>query len=159
MTEEDNTPKKPADPIATFEEIDTDKIPSTDIQFECPYCGKSLSIDQRGAGLVIECTACGQLVTVPIPEGMEISDVDLTPKEQEVQLSNLRVMLNQAQTKAAALETENRDLREQVIAFQKQDATRQHRRNDLRSICTALTKSQTEMAETLSRLRRFLEEG
>lgn len=158
MNEEDITPKK-ADPIATFEEIDTDQIPSTDIQFECPYCGKNLSIDQRGAGLVIECTACRQLVTVPIPEGMEISDVDLTPEEQEVQLSNLRVMLNQAQKKAADLETENHDLREQVASFQKQEATRQHRRNDLRSLSAALTKSQAEMAETLSRLRRFIEEG
>lgn len=57
-------------PAPPFEEMDADKIPETDIIFECPHCGKSLSIDQRGAGLVIACTQCHKVVTVPIPDGM-----------------------------------------------------------------------------------------
>ena len=30
-----------SDPETTFEEVDSDQIPETDIQFECPYCGKT----------------------------------------------------------------------------------------------------------------------
>ena len=64
---------------ADSRELDPDEIPETDIVFECPHCGKSLSIDPRGAGLVIRCTQCQQPVTVPIPEGMAIEDFDATP--------------------------------------------------------------------------------
>ncbi|MDZ4199385.1 MAG: hypothetical protein U1E27_08880 [Kiritimatiellia bacterium] len=39
-----------------------------DIFFECPKCGKSLGIDQRGAGLVVACTDCGTKMKVPVPD-------------------------------------------------------------------------------------------
>ena len=48
---------------AASRELDPDEIPETDIVFECPHCGKSLSIDPRGAGLVIRCTQCQQPVS------------------------------------------------------------------------------------------------
>lgn len=40
-------------------------ITPNDIVFDCPHCGKSLAIDQRGAGLVVNCPDCGQPVQVP----------------------------------------------------------------------------------------------
>jgi len=46
-------------------ELDLHQVPDTDIVFECPHCGKSHAIDQRGAGLVIPCTDCRQPITVP----------------------------------------------------------------------------------------------
>ena len=36
-----------------------------EIVFDCPHCGKSLSIDPRGAGLMIKCPECQQDVQVP----------------------------------------------------------------------------------------------
>lgn len=153
------TAAEPADPVVTFEEVDTDQIPSTDIVFECPYCGKSLSIDQRGAGLVIECTACHQLVTVPIPEGMKLSDIDLPPEEKETQLSNMRVMLSQAQERIAKLVSENEDLRTRLDAFKKAEASRAHRLAEMHSLCVSLSKDQEEKAEMLLRLRRLLDGG
>ena len=39
--------------------------PATDIVFDCPHCGKSLAIDARGAGLMINCPECEQDVQVP----------------------------------------------------------------------------------------------
>ncbi len=141
-----------------FEELDRDQIPETDIVFECPYCGKSLSIDQRGAGLVIACTECGQLVTVPIPEGMELSDLDLPPENQEAQLANMRVMLNQTQSRVAALEAENAKLKEQNTSFMKMEAARSRRAAEFRSVFSALQKAQEEAADTLSRYRRLLDE-
>ena len=49
--------------------------------FDCPHCGKSLVIDYRGAGLQINCSECGDSVLVPIPDGMELTDLDLDPGE------------------------------------------------------------------------------
>ena len=94
-----------AGPVSS-RELDPEEIPSTDIVFECPHCAKSLSIDQRGAGLVIRCTQCGEPVTVPIPEGMAIEDFDATPEELSAQLLNTRQTLSRAQRRIAELEAE-----------------------------------------------------
>ena len=56
-------------------------IRDTDIVFDCPHCGKNLVIDYRGAGLQISCSECGETVLVPIPDGMELNDLDLDPGE------------------------------------------------------------------------------
>lgn len=146
-------------PVAAFEEVDTDQIPATDIVFECPYCGKSLSIDQRGAGLVIACTQCQQMVTVPIPEGMELSDIDLPPEEQEAQLSNLRVMLGQTQRRIAELTEENTRLADQNEAFVRAAAARDRRLGEFRSLAASLGKVQAEAEDLLARLRKLLDEA
>src|SRR5271156_375125 len=36
-----------------------------DIQFTCPSCSQSLAVDEAGAGMVLQCPACGNDVTVP----------------------------------------------------------------------------------------------
>jgi uncharacterized Zn finger protein len=38
-----------------------------DIRFICPACEHHMVIDEAGAGLVIQCTECGQDVRVPNP--------------------------------------------------------------------------------------------
>lgn len=147
-----------SDPETTFEEVDSDQIPETDIQFECPYCGKSLSIDQRGAGLVIECTQCHQLVTVPIPEGMKLSDLDLPPEEKETQLSNMRVMLAQSQDRIASLMAENQDLREKAVAFERMRSERERDQSALQSAVAELLDRQKAVGDALERLRLRLNE-
>lgn len=92
-------------------ELDQEQVPDTDITFECPHCGKSLSIDPRGAGLVISCTLCGQPVTVPIPEGLEIDDFDATPEELSIQLLSARKNLAKSQARITTLEAELDELR------------------------------------------------
>ena len=42
-------------------------ILETDIVFECPSCTKSMAIDPRGAGRVINCSGCGKRLVVPSP--------------------------------------------------------------------------------------------
>lgn len=101
-------------PASRSEELDVSEIPETDILFECPHCGKSLSIDQRGAGLVIRCTQCGNQVTVPIPDGMEIEDFDATPEELSSQLLYSRQTLARAQSRLKELEAENIALKDSV---------------------------------------------
>jgi len=80
-------------------------IKETDIVFDCPHCGKSLAIDYRGAGLTIKCSDCGNDVQVPIPEGMEIEDIDSTTEEQEVRIMHLRMSLSASQERVQALES------------------------------------------------------
>jgi transcription elongation factor Elf1 len=96
---------------------DAEEIKETDIVFDCPNCGKSLAIDYRGAGLTIPCTDCGQYVDVPIPEGMEVTDIDSSDEEQEMQILNLRRSLGAAEEQIAQMaqrieqiETTNRQL-------------------------------------------------
>ena len=62
-------------------DVDESEIRDTDIVFDCPHCGKNLVIDYRGAGLQINCSECGETVLVPIPDGMELRDLDLDPGE------------------------------------------------------------------------------
>ena len=87
------------------------EIRDTDIVFDCPHCGKNLVIDYRGAGLQINCSECGESVLVPIPDGMELTDLDLDPGEilkqlfatrrnfqkSEVQIQSLKARLVQLQ--------------------------------------------------------------
>ncbi len=60
--------------------VDSEKNPKNlsenDILFDCPQCGKNLAIDYRGAGLMIRCPVCREEIQVPIPEGVDIADID-----------------------------------------------------------------------------------
>ncbi len=94
------------------------EIRDTDIVFDCPHCGKNLVIDYRGAGLTINCSDCGTPVLVPIPDGMDIKDLDLDPGEilkqlfatrknyqkVEVQLQQLKARLTQMQEALAVMQ-------------------------------------------------------
>lgn len=116
-------------------EIDATEIKETDIVFDCPHCGKSLAIDYRGAGLTIPCSDCGKSVTVPIPEGMQISDLDSSEEEQEGRILNMRRSLTAAEYRIASLETEV----EELVA-----------RREL------LERGRAEYMERMSRLRKQL---
>ncbi|MBQ9726917.1 MAG: hypothetical protein IJ783_08055 [Kiritimatiellae bacterium] len=109
-TPADTPPAAPAAPEES-QELPIEEVPETDILFECPHCGKSLSIDPRGAGLVIRCTQCHEPVTVPIPDGMELDDFDATPEELSLQLLHARQTVSRLQEKVRALEDEAAQLR------------------------------------------------
>jgi chaperonin cofactor prefoldin len=87
-------------------------IKETDIIFDCPHCAKSLAIDYRGAGLTIKCSDCGGDVQVPIPDGMELDDLDRPLEDQELQIIQLRRSLQKAQDRIAELESSIEDLME-----------------------------------------------
>jgi len=95
------------------------EIKETDIVFDCPHCGKSLAIDYRGAGLTIPCTDCGKPVQVPIPEGMEVTDLDSSDEEQEIRILNLRRALSAAEQKIQLLAAEIEELTNRRDALEK----------------------------------------
>ena len=82
---------------------DEAEIRDTDIVFDCPHCGKNLVIDYRGAGLQIECTGCHAQVLVPIPEGMELTDLDMDSGEILKQLFATRKNYQRAELRIQEL--------------------------------------------------------
>lgn len=93
-------------------------IRDTDIVFDCPHCGKTLVIDYRGAGLQISCSECGKEVLVPIPDGMELTDLDLDSGEILKQLFATRRNYQKAEIKIQALKARLVSLQETLGVMQ-----------------------------------------
>ena len=93
-------------------------IRDTDIAFSCPACGKSLVIDYRGAGLEIECSGCGKAVLVPIPDGMELADLDLDAGEILGQLFATRRNCQKAEMQIQALKAKLVQIQETLVVMQ-----------------------------------------
>lgn len=93
-------------------------IRDTDIVFDCPHCGKNLVIDYRGAGLQINCSECGEGVLVPIPDGMQLTDLDLDPGEILKQLFATRRNYQKAELIIQALKARLVQLQEALGVMQ-----------------------------------------
>lgn len=98
--------------------VEDAEIRDTDIVFDCPHCGKNLVIDYRGAGLPIKCCACGESVLVPIPDGMEVGDLDLDPGEILKQLFVTRRNFQKAELEIQSLKARLRQLQETLGVMQ-----------------------------------------
>ena len=92
------------------EPTDPNEIRESDIVFDCPVCTKSLAIDCRGAGLTIMCPDCDNKIQVPIPEGMELSDLDSGGQDQEIRIIHMREVIAASQNRILELESDLRDL-------------------------------------------------
>ena len=104
--------------VPVRENTDEAEIRDTDIVFDCPHCGKSLVIDYRGAGLQINCSECGEPVLVPIPDGMELNDLDLDPGEILKQLFATRRNYQKAEMKIQSLKQRLVQLQEPLGVMQ-----------------------------------------
>ncbi len=104
--------------IETPEMNESAEIRDNDIVFDCPRCGKSLVIDYRGAGLEIKCSQCGEPVLVPIPDGMELTDLDLDPGEILKQLFATRRNYQKAELQIQELKTRLTQLQEALTVMQ-----------------------------------------
>jgi len=94
------------------------EIGDNDIVFDCPHCGKGLVIDYRGAGLQIECSGCHQQVLVPIPDGMELADLDMDVGEALKQLFATRKNYQKAELEIQALKARLHQLQEALTVMQ-----------------------------------------
>lgn len=65
-----NNVQVPDDDDVAVYQLDEDQgvFSKNDIVFDCPSCGKSLAIDERGAGLIIECPECDHKIQIPFKE-------------------------------------------------------------------------------------------
>ncbi len=94
------------------------EIRDTDIAFSCPHCGQSLVVDYRGAGLQINCTNCGKSVLVPIPDGMQLADLDLDPGEILKQLFATRHNFQKAELEIQSLKARLSQIKAALVAMQ-----------------------------------------
>ena len=106
------------DDVLETQSADGADIRDTDIVFDCPHCSKTLVIDYRGAGLQISCSECGKDVLVPIPDGMELTDLDMDPGEILKQLFATRRNYQKAEAKVEALEARLVQLQETLGVMQ-----------------------------------------
>lgn len=133
-------------------ELDQDEIPESDIQFDCPHCGKHLSIDPRGAGLVIVCPDCEKHVSVPIPEGLDIEDIDATPEELSFRLMTSRTTITKLQQQIVALQQQVEELqkfKEQAIA---DAAEATARRRSFKSNLVHIAKLEKQLEEAITEI-------
>jgi len=104
--------------VSVRDNVDEADIRDTDIVFDCPHCGKNLVIDYRGAGLQIKCSECGESVLVPIPDGMELNDLDLDPGEILKQLFATRRKYQKAELRIQSLKARLVQLQEALGVMQ-----------------------------------------
>ena len=104
--------------VPETQNADEAEIRDTDIVFDCPHCGKNLVIDYRGAGLQINCSECGESVLVPIPDGMELNDLELDPGEILKQLFATRRHFQKAELRIQALKARLVQLQETLGVMQ-----------------------------------------
>ena len=104
--------------VPVRENEDGAEIRDTDIVFDCPHCGKSLVIDYRGAGLQINCSECGESVLVPIPDGMELNDLDLDSGEILKQLFATRRNFQKSELEIQSLKARLVQLQEALGVMQ-----------------------------------------
>ncbi len=128
------------------------EIRETDIVFDCPHCGHGLVIDYRGAGLVITCVQCGKPVQVPIPEGMQLSDLDQDPENLRKQLGNLRAALRASEDRERDLVEEVADLRQRCEELDRENLQRLHRLAEIRAACEHAQRVVTEAGNILGRM-------
>lgn len=100
------------------ENQDSGEIRASDIVFDCPCCSKSLAIDCRGAGLTIACPDCGNSIEVPIPENMEVSDIDASDEDKAVRIIHMREVISASQSRIMALESELKELNSRRSALE-----------------------------------------
>ena len=106
------------DEVLETQSADGAEIRDTDIVFDCPHCSKTLVIDYREAGLQISCSECGKDVLVPIPDGMELTDLDMDPGEILKQLFATRRNYQKAETRVQGLKARLVSLQETLAVMQ-----------------------------------------
>lgn len=131
---------------------DQEEIKDTDIVFDCKYCGKSLAIDFKGAGLNIPCSDCDKMVEVPIPEGMDIGDIDNSDEEMEIVILNMRKSLLAAEARISSLEEDLDELnsRRDVLEQQRQDTI--YKFGSVAEHVSVIQKSMDDIANALRKI-------
>jgi len=138
--------------VAEDAELGGTVIQDTDIVFDCPHCGHNLAIDYRGAGLQINCVNCGESVLVPIPDGMEIDDLDIEPGEILKQLFATRRNLHKAELRADDLEARLAEATERRERVEARFAALQMQLDEMRQLCLQQDTVNGKLASIIERL-------
>lgn len=156
--------EEPADAFALASEdgrVDDHGNPidaGSDIDFGCPHCGHQLVINVRGAGLTVVCTECGEPIQVPIPDGLEIADLDETPEHMFGQIVHLRSALSHADERIVELERVVSSLMERRTTLERARLSSLHRCVEMGNLLHAVLRSQSEITTVVQRIQSLLAE-
>jgi len=139
-------------------EDSSEEIKATDIVFSCPSCGHSLAIDYRGAGLEINCTQCGMPTLVPIPGGMEVSDLDISAGELLAQLFQTRLMVHKRDQQINELTQVAESLKTRRSDLERSRMNSLHRYAELAHMCQLISRTQAEVTGILNRMLALIAE-
>ena len=131
-------------------------ITTSDIVFECANCGHVIVIDYRGAGLMVRCPECNEAVEVPIPGGMNVSDLDKSPEELFGLVLQARRSLGKAEQRVAELEATVASLVERRTSLERSRAGMLRKNSEFAAACHNLTRLINEAATTVSRMTAIL---
>lgn len=141
------------------ENVESTEIRDSDIVFNCPVCEKSLAIDCRGAGLTITCPDCGNKVEVPIPENMEVSDIDSSDEDKAVRIIHMREVIAESQNQIMSLEAELKDVtlrRDALESIRTENALRfdviQHEVENIQRALLRISEVLTSAAEAAKKV-------
>lgn len=137
---------------ADFSEDDADIRP-TDIVFDCPHCNHNLVIDYRGAGLQTRCVECGEMIQVPIPEGMKLGDLDLNASELLVQLFQTRRMLIKSEQRVKELEEAYESLKLRRSELEQARKAMLHQHAELTTMVQLCQKYQADASNVLTKMQ------
>ncbi len=129
---------------------EADIMPS-DIVFDCPQCGHNLVVDYRAAGLQVPCPDCGSIIQAPIPDGMQIEDLDSDPGELLQQLLQSRRMLVKADAAA-------QQMGDKVVALTEELAHCRATLQTVRARLAALEEANREIVKTYQNVMQSLAE-
>lgn len=134
-------------------------LSGSDILFECGQCGKSLSIDCRGAGLNIRCPQCDSDLEVPIPEGFDLAELDKAISESAAADKEIRVQMPDSDAVAAASSDASKQIDElraeiETLRAQRQDLAQQQ--VDMLAEVKALSRQADDFQRALDKFGRML---
>lgn len=141
-------------PVNNGDDFDSE----SDIIFDCPHCAHQLVIEMRGAGLTVDCTECGNAVVVPIPEGMEVSDLDESSEELFGQVLQLRRSLKRAEERIAEMDAVVAALVTQRDALEDAHQQLHGRLAGMRDHLQLLVRCHSDMAGAVEQLQAIIEE-
>lgn len=127
-------------------------VSESDIVFDCPHCQKSLAIDYRGAGLMITCPDCANRIQVPIPEGMEVTDLDASDDEQRVRTIHLREALVESQRTLLDMQAEIAKLQQRRVELEAQQTEWVRRWDRVMEEVARIRRSHAEITSSIDRI-------
>ncbi|MGI6087771.1 MAG: hypothetical protein ACOYCD_07515 [Kiritimatiellia bacterium] len=134
------------------------EIHADDILFECGNCGKSLVIDRQGAGLIIRCPDCNVDLQVPIPDDVDLAEIDKSitadltgiTQTSAPDVLNLDDLPPDLQEKVRNLVLEAQELQARRAHLEKQRAITASGMQMIRSLLTDIRSALEQVEATLA---------
>ena len=137
---------------------DVAAVSATDIQFDCPGCGKRLVVDQAAEGMIVDCPQCRTNVIVP-PESAKVAatlaSAKMEPKPDEgVDSVTSGTMEGSLQQRLSVLSGQLKEIQAQRTEVTGRIASRL---NDVNRDLVVIARLETSQQQILSEWNRLVE--